>query len=570
MDASSPHRSRKLPAGLRLLVLLGLVVGLIAVSGLAVEDHLGPPDESPAAAPMRGPSRLQAMAGEPGAPGPGGDPVRRTLVLFQHAGPDRELSHEYAIQAANLASRGGSWVMRPVEQYLRGEVLDFHAVIYVGVDSQQRLPESFLADVAVGEVPVLWMGENVDQLFATQPAAAEAYGWWPGGPDEGDAITVEYGGRTLVRNVGSDAPMNRVDVADPGAAVVLGTARHANGNGFPWAVASRNLTYIGEVPFSYVDTKDRYLAAADLILRLVAPEAPDRKRALIRIEDVGPNTDPDEVRQIADLLSARGVPFSLAVYPYYRDPKGTAHQGEPASFRLVDVPALVDALKYARARGGSIVMHGYSHQLEALDNPYDGTSGGDYEFYAAHVDPQNYVQLDGPVPGDSRTWATDRLAVGRAEFVRVGLPDPDIFEFPHYTASAVDYQAVHDMFGVRYDQGTYFAGQCPAGVCSTTDDPGSHGLFQQYFPYPVRDVYGSVVIPENLKNISMAYNNNPPRSTQDIIDNARAMTVVRDAVASSFFHPYLPLPDLERVVSGIQELGFTFVTPYEIIGVDMP
>ena len=137
------------------------------------------------------------------------------------------------------------------------------------------------------------------------------------------------------------------------------------------------------MPFSYLDTKDGYLAAADIIERTVAPDTPNRKRALIRIEDVGPNTDPGQIRAIADLLSARGVPFSLATYPYYRDPLGAAHNGTPASFRLVDAPALVDALQYARQRGATIIMHGYSHQYESARNPYDATSGSDFEFYAA-------------------------------------------------------------------------------------------------------------------------------------------------------------------------------------------
>jgi len=342
------------------------------------------------------------------------------------------------------------------------------------------------------------MGDNVEQLFTAQPAATSSYGWRPSGPDTLDVPQVDYGGQRLLRRTGLSEVMNRVELTPGSRATTLGVAVHADGSSYPWAVSARNLTYIGEVPFSYVDTKDRYLAAADIIERTVAPDTPNRKRALIRIEDVGPNTDPGQIRAIADLLSARGVPFSLATYPYYRDPLGAAHNGTPASFRLVDAPALVDALQYARQRGATIIMHGYSHQYESARNPYDATSGSDFEFYAAHVDTENAVQLDGPVPADSRRWAADRLAIGRAEFIRVGLPDLGIFEFPHYTGSAASYAAVQDAFGVRYDQGTYFAGLCPAGACTTEEVPGPEGLFQQYFPYPVRDVYGSMVIPENI------------------------------------------------------------------------
>lgn len=567
---SKPQSARKKsPAGVRLATLLLVVLGLVGTTGVVVDEHLlVPPDESPAAAPLLQPAALRHLAAEPGAPGPGGDPNRKTLVLYETDHPQAWLSHEYALQAANLASRGGAWTMQPVKQYVAGALRGYQAAIYVGVDEGASLPPALLADVATSDVPVLWMGENVDQLFAAQPAVSQQYGWSLRGADTVPVPTVEYQGQQLQRDPPDSRELHRVDLVPGGAAVTLGTARPASGAPYPWAVKSKNLTYISEVALGDFNPRGRYLAAADLILRTVAPDAPERKRALIRIEDVGPNTDPDHIRRIADLLSERGVPFSLATYPYYRDPKGTAHsrhKGRPTSFRLVDQPELVDALKYARERGGTVIMHGYSHQFESLDNPYDGTSGGDYEFYAAHVDSRDNVQLDGPVPGDSKDWATDRLSVGRGEFVRVGLPDPDIFEFPHYAASGVNYQAVHDMFGVRYDQGTYYAGQCPDGACSTTADPGSAGRFSQFFPYPVRDVYGSVVIPENVGNISVPYNNRPPKSAEDVIGNAKALSVVRDSVASGFFHPYLPTRELDAIVTGIQQQGYQFVTPYDIL-----
>jgi uncharacterized protein YdaL len=180
------------------------------------------------------------------------------------------------------------------------------------------------------------------------------------------------------------------------------------------------------------------------------------------------------------------------------------------------------------------------------------------------VDEADNVRLDGPVPQDSTAWAKDRMQVARAELRRVGLPDPQLFEFPHYTASAADYRAAHQIFGVRYDQGTYFTGLCPDGRCA--ERPARAGeLFQQFFPYLVRDVYGSVVVPENLLNVSAAYNNNPARSTQDILDSAAAMGVVDDAVASTYYHPFLGVDRLAEVVEGIKKLGYTFVAPHDLL-----
>lgn len=562
----STQPRRRWPAGLRLLLSGTVALIIVAVGGSAVVRAMSRDavTESPAAAPLTYPARLADLAAPAGSPGPGGDPDHSTLVLYDEGGETPQLGHQYAIQAANLASRGGTWRMRPIARYRAGDLTKHEAIIYIGVDGR-RPPRAFLTDVLRNSrVPVMWMGAGVEHLFEHDRSAARRYGWSPGGDDDNDVTGVTYRGQTLKRHVEENDPLVKISVAKGRTARVLGVAHHADGSTNPWAVRSRGLTFIGEIPFAYAEPGDRYLAAADLILRMVDTDAPERHRALIRLEDVGPNTDPDDIIAVADFLAGRHVPFALAVYPYYRDPHGSANNGTPTAYRLVDKPEVVDALRYATSRGGVIIMHGYTHQFEDLENPYTGTSGADYEFFVAHVDSGNNVQLDGPVPPDSRSWVSHRLAVGRAEFLRVGLADPAIFEFPHYTGSAASYRAVHDMFGVRYDQGSYFDGLCPRGSCKDETRPAGE-IFQQFFPYPVRDVYGSVVIPENLLNVSEAYNNNPARTARDIVAAAEATTVVRDGVASTFYHPYLGIETLAEVVDGIKNLGYTFVSPYQII-----
>ncbi|MFL6127781.1 MAG: DUF2334 domain-containing protein [Mycobacteriales bacterium] len=565
-------RRHRLPAGVRLLALVALVVAVVVGGGATAERyvHGRPIVGSAAAAPVSGPARYATLKAPPGAPGPGGDPARRTLVLYAEGeaspGPAQQMGHQSAIQAANLASRGGSWVMRPVERYRPGGLTGFDALIYLGTQ-EGTPPPAFLADVArqvrAGSVRILWMGSDLEQLLGSDPSLSRRLGWSVDGSDRAHVVAVEYGRRRLTRQADDDE-MVRISVTDGRSAHVLGRAVHADGSKSPWAVRSGNLTFIGEIPFDYTSPGDRYLAAADLVLRTVAPDAPDRHRALIRIEDVGPHTEPRDIRGIADFLAGRGIPFTLAVYPYYRDPHGAANQGRPTAYGLVDRPKLVAALKYATQRGGVIIMHGVTHQYGDLRNPYSGTSADDYEFYRAHVDARNDVQLDGPVPHDSEDWAVRRISAGRGEFVHVGLADPGIFEFPHYAGSAADYRAVQKVFGVRYDEGTYFDGLCPRGNCADHGAPAGE-MSSQYFPYPVRDVYGSIVIPENLLNISAAFNNNPPRTAADVVAAAEALRVVRDGVASAFFHPYLGIEQLAQIVDGIRALGYTYISPEELL-----
>src|SRR5262249_31477314 len=147
----------------------------------------------------------------------------------------------------------------------------------------------------------------------------------------------------------------------------------------------------------------------------------------------------------------------------------------------------------------------------------DGVSANDFEFYMAHVDANDNVIYDGPVAGDSTAWATSRIIAGEAEFLQAGLTAPKVFEFPHYAGSATDYKAVDTLFGTRYDRGLYYPGVISGGTVDSSK------LVGQFFPYGVRDVYGSALIPENLGNIEPEpFNNHPARLPADLIATAKA------------------------------------------------
>src|SRR5581483_9040335 len=99
----------------------------------------------------------------------------------------------------------------------------------------------------------------------------------------------------------------------------------------------------------------------------------------------------------------------------------------------------IAALKYLSQNGGTAIMHGYTHQYSNVANPYTGISGDDFEFYRVTQNPDHTPNFVGPIPGDSTAWALSRVAGATDEFNKSKLPVPKIFEFPHYSASAVDY-----------------------------------------------------------------------------------------------------------------------------------
>jgi uncharacterized protein YdaL len=205
-------------------------------------------------------------------------------------------------------------------------------------------------------------------------------------------------------------------------------------------------------------------------------------------------------------------------------------------------------------------MHGYTHQYSNVANPYDGVTADDFEFYTAHVDSTNTVVYDGPVPVDSAMWAQSRITNGKALFALAGLATPTVFEPPHYAASATDYTVFANNFGIRYDRGLYFSGWCPAGACGA-GTPDYTRIYGQYFPYLVRDIYGSTVVPEDLGNVEpVPFNNNPARLPADILASAQGASVIQDGVLSFFYHPYLGTSYLQQIVTGIKAMGYQFVS----------
>jgi uncharacterized protein YdaL len=503
----------------------------------------------------------------------------KTLVLYDTTSEYGWLGELYALGGGTLATHFGSVTAEPVSSYVAGQVGDYTAVLYFGSTYNEPLPAAFLSDVMATSKPVLWAGFNVWQLSGaagstTAQSFQAKYGWDASTSylDTSDTFPqVQYKGRTLTRSTANTGGLLAPHITSSSTVTILASARcyasdgvtpasacngiaQTTGTSVPWAIRSSNLTYIGEIPLSYMNEHDRYLAYADLLYPALAPTATASKRAAVRLEDVNPTSDPTTLRQFADYLSRQGVPFQVGVVPEYDDPNGVYNNGVPQRITLAQEPDLVSALKYMQSKGGVLVQHGWTHQYSNVANPYNGVTGDDFEFYRAQCSRTqtapyqfeaacpitDWVIQEGPLPGDSQSWAENRVTTGRNLFTQAGLAAPTILETPHYYAT-------------RYEREQFFG-----GLLNSAGSP-TH-VFGQFFPYSVTDVYGSKVLPEDLGNYEPEfYNNNPPRSPQDIINNAAAEQVVTQSVASFFFHPDYPLSQLQTIVSGIKGLGYSFV-----------
>ena len=477
------------------------------------------------------------------------------LILYDSTGEYGWVGGLYAKMLGNLLGHFPllPYEIRPVENYRSNDVNVARATFYFGSVYENPLPATFKQDVLTTTNHVCWFKYNVWQLAGTNFEAKTGFrfNWldWSG------YSNIVYKGESFLKNQ-LDPELGYVTVLDANIASVPATAVKADGTSIPYVTVGGNFWYFSDTPFGYISEEDRYLVFADLLHDILGIDHAPSKSAVIRIEDVAPRMyTPAVLRATADLLAANNVPFVIALVPFYNDPLGYYNGGVPESHHMADTndpqsTQFRDAIRYMVARGGQLLIHGYSHQYGSVANPYNGVSGDDFEFWRESFDTNTADPFDlgiyAPVAEDSAAWMLGRINAAKQEVAAAGLTAVG-FESPHYAASAIDYQVIATNFPLTMHRVLYF------------DAAGR--IAGQMFPYPIYgDAYGQTIIPENLGNIEPEpWQNYPARSAEVMIRTARKNLVIRDGWASGYFHPFFSLTNLSALVQGVKALGYTYV-----------
>ena len=490
------------------------------------------------------------------------------LILHDSTGPFGWVGDIHARMLANLIGHFDlPRRVLPVEEYEPGDIAGARAVFYLGGAFDNPLPDSFKSEVLVTTNPVCWFKYNLWQVGASSPGEFQTrFGFRFDFLDQTGYPTVTYKGETFAKNQ-ADPELGRTTILDPSVASIVAWACDPGAsNCLPYIVRGGNLWYVADAPFSFLGEEDRYIIFADVLHDILGIDHQENHRALIRIEDVNPTFSPDRLRAMADLLYAEGVPFLANIIPVYTDPLGHYNGGVPRTVSLSQSPEFQQALRYVTARGGQIVLHGYTHQYGAVPNPYQGVSGEDYEFFRVTLDPLGNFAAAQPVPEDSRRWAQSRVRAARRELKRSGFVAA-AWSTPHYAASAIDYEVFGVNFALTIQRALYFGGTGRVGgksgrVRTRNEAASDNARFAgQFFPYVIQnDIYGQKVIPENLGNVDLpTLSGATVRQPADLIRVARKQKVVRDGWASGFFHPFLDPESLRELVRGVKAEGYTYV-----------
>jgi uncharacterized protein YdaL/uncharacterized lipoprotein YddW (UPF0748 family) len=382
-------------------------------------------------------------------------------------------------------------------------------LFYVGNEYRESLPEPFVQSVERFEGIVCWINENIHALG---DARLSRLGFVYRGYDDTTRYDIVYKGTRFDKENNS---LHIVDVDRPDQCHIISTARSENRE-VPYIIRSGRFWYVADLPCSYTVEGGRHVVFAEVLHDILQEDHSEKHLALVRIEDVNPTSQPEYLKSIADYLESQDVPFSIGLTPFYLDP------AENTAISISDRPELINALHYMVSRGGTVVLHGCTHQ-------YRGQSTIDYEFWDGFSNQ--------PLFEDSEVYVEERVDKAINECFKNELY-PLVWETPHYAATQMDYRTINRFFSTCYERR------------QTVDILGSDQLLPFFIPARAGK---AIMIPENLGYVPL---DNP--SPETIVLNARNNLIVRDGFASFFFHPFVPLENLKQLISGIRDLGYTF------------
>ncbi|MBI1804323.1 MAG: DUF2334 domain-containing protein [Ignavibacteriae bacterium] len=448
---------------------------------------------------------------------------KNVLILFEGSDQQANLARGDARELAMLLGHFKvSATIKGVDSYSAGEINQYDLTFFVGFSKHYDPPDRFLNDVYDHtEKSVVWMNTGLER-FSHQFNLNEKFGFTFLAFDTAMHFdVVRANGETFTKG---EPNLNLISISDVRRVELLATAYSTvTRREYPYIVRCGHFLYVADSPFASATETDRYILFADMLHDILGEDHEESHRALLRIEDVDLFENPTRLRDIADLMSSKHVPFLVGIIPFYVDPDAGIR------LRLSDKPEFVDAIHYMVAHGATIVLHGITHQ-------YQGVTASDYEFWDG--------SMDRKIRNDSKEYVEKKMKTGLEECWKNNIY-PLVWETPHYTASQIDYPVFAEFFSTAMEQRL---------VIDNSD-------YSQYFPYIIEhDLFGQRIIPENLGYIPLSPDPDvEEKAVQDLLRGAKAQLTVRDGFSSCFIHPFIDLKYMEEYVDGAIALGYTFV-----------
>jgi len=389
--------------------------------------------------------------------------------------------------------------------YQQGQLSQYDYITVVGLQGDFT-NLVFMEDLAETDKTVIWVGKGIENLLNK----TSRYNMEYAGPYY-DFTSVIYKGENYP--IGVKREFSAITIQNDQVEVY--SWLFTGVDNLPFALNDQNLWY-----FSRIDLNEPLIFIfSDVLFEILPPHVEAYQKVYLRIEDVHPFRDPEKLRAIADYLGDKDIPFMVGLIPAHRQP------GSRYITEMDEIPEFVEAIRYMQERGGSIILHGYTHTVFGAD-----ISGEGFEYWDGIEDQ--------PLERDIDEWV--RYTIGRG--VKISIENeiyPLGFEAPHYAMSQDAYKSLKKYFS------TY------SGQIQSSD----WGFSTSIIPFETRNTQlFHKFLPESLGYIDPF----DAASVEKIKNNYNLIKIVRNHMAGVFYHPYLDIEYLKELVEFLEESNAEF------------
>lgn len=452
----------------------------------------------------------------------------KSKVLVLYSTEDNKITNNVQILNTQLGHFTKDITVKSLKEIKEStESSSYTHIVYIGEKKEDFsiAAKQFLENFSG---PILVLGQNVEQL-------SNRFSFITSKETDIRIHTIEYPTNQLKNELHEERLMKKIETKGTTLAYALsadGTHPLIIQQGTSYYVATPNLFdwmshYVGEMLFSYFGQ---------------IPET-NKTSAYLRLEDVHPAVDVKQLKEIAELLKEKKLPYMITVIPVYKDPDTgkTVH--------LKDNSELIDVLHFMQDNGGSIVMHGYTHQF------YDSETGEGFEFWDVKTDQpirqpnheksktkkdfqstEDYNKYVKNGKAFEEKYIKDHIEKGITELVEAKLY-PVAFEAPHYTMSQKGYEILSQYFS------TY------VGQIQLNDTTWKSMHSPAYISTP-SFLHGMKLIPETVGFIEEG----KPQAIAKMKERALSITKLSDGIIGAFYHPYLGVEPLKEVLKELESI----------------
>lgn len=236
--------------------------------------------------------------------------VKRVLLVYQQRVPDGA-TYDAVGALRNQISHFKTRVTElEASKYKSGMAQFYDVIFYLGFNDLKPPSKTFYQDIIEAKKQtVCWVHANI---FPLSNREGNPFGFKVG-PKEPNFDYLSYEGDSFERH-GED--IFAISILDRKKAIPYATLLREN-EYIPYAVKSDNFWYVSDLPF-FLDSSANVFC--DLLHEILEEPHQRYKHTMIRIEDVHPNRDPKQLRNLGKIFKKYNVPFSFAVIPVYTDP----------------------------------------------------------------------------------------------------------------------------------------------------------------------------------------------------------------------------------------------------------